>query len=246
VLLMHDRIAELDLRQVAQHAFGGRPARPFASAAGPCDGRIELRLRHHREARTRMDEAVQHGRHGEHHRIGRAEECVEGLAHDRMQTILGEVREHRLASPEGLGNDQRAQPASIEKRIEPRERMVRTAVRLHVGQRGGEAALSRRGTACHLDARKALDRAEQCIGREVEILRRQHRTRAVPLQDVVTRIGVAPELQRRVLELAVQADGRLLGQVVDQGRGVLEEQRQIVFDPRGRQALAHVLVERRS
>src|SRR5260221_8315387 len=45
------------------------------------------------------------------------------------------------------------------------------------------------------------------------------------------------------MHLSVHADGGALRQVVEDRRGLLEKERQVVLDPGGRDAVAHVLVD---
>jgi hypothetical protein len=56
-------------------------------------------------------------------------------------------------------------------------------------------------------------------------------------------VRVARELREGGVHFAVHADGRALGEVVEEGRGLLEKQRQVVLDPGRRDAVAHVLVD---
>ncbi len=107
----------------------------------------------------------------------------------------------------------------------------------------GEWVVDLRGAARELNARERLHGAEERIYSEIQILRRQHRTRAIPLEHVVACNGIPPELERRVLDVAVQAEQRMGRQIIREDRRLLEEERQVVLDPSGRESFAHILVE---
>ncbi len=104
------------------------------------------------------------------------------------------------------------------------------------GTRGGSIAFDVR-------ALEGLCPHEKILGAEEQIRGRQQRPRAVALQELVAALRVAPELGQRLVHLAVHADRGAFGQVVEDRRGPLEEQRQVVLDPGGGDAVAHVLVD---
>jgi hypothetical protein len=64
----------------------------------------------------------------------------------------------------------------------------------------------------------------------------------VAAQQLVARLGIAPEGGDGVGQVAFGGEQRVLGEVVGQHRGLLEEQRQVVLDARGHAAGANVLV----
>jgi hypothetical protein len=95
-------------------------------------------------------------------------------------------------------------------------------------------------------ARQVLQRDEEGLVGQEELLGCQHRAAAVALQQVVARARVLPELGDRRRHVAVQQHRRLGGQVVQQRRGLVEEQRQVVLDAGGGDAVGDVLVDRRA
>ncbi|MPM49585.1 hypothetical protein SDC9_96315 [bioreactor metagenome] len=58
-----------------------------------------------------------------------------------------------------------------------------------------------------------------------------------------TFLGVLPEAQKGLFQIAVQYHGGRFAQVVEHGGRVVKEQRQIVFNARRGNAVAHVLVD---
>ena len=76
-------------------------------------------------------------------------------------------------------------------------------------------------------------------------MRRQQRALRIAAQQAIARLGVLPEALDRRTDFAVNAQRGIGGHVIGQGRGRVEEQRQVVFDAARREAVADVAVERR-
>jgi hypothetical protein len=74
-------------------------------------------------------------------------------------------------------------------------------------------------------------------------LRRQHRAFGIALHEAVALLGVLPEVLEGRLQVAVQHHRGVGAQVVEDGGGVVEEQRQVVLDAGRGHAVADVLVD---
>ncbi|MNX96372.1 hypothetical protein D3C86_1286840 [compost metagenome] len=141
------------------------------------------------------------------------------------------------------------------------------ASRVRAQQHAGLARLHQRaqlgdgvfGTACHADVGRGAEvgvrlacgqrQAAEFLQPGVEGFvvqeqggRRQHRTLAVALQEAVAAGCVLVEALDRVVDIADGDRDRALGQVVEQGGRLFEEERQVVLDAGKRNAVADVLV----
>src|SRR5438270_144486 len=84
---------------------------------------------------------------------------------------------------------------------------------------------------------------EKILGAQEKLRGREQWPRAVACEELVAALRVAPEFGEALVHFAVHADRGALRQVVEDRRGSLEEQRQVVLDPGGRDAVAHILVD---
>jgi hypothetical protein len=85
--------------------------------------------------------------------------------------------------------------------------------------------------------------AEERVRHQEQILRLEQGPVLVALHQPVPALGVAPEILHRRLDVAVQHQGRVIPQVVEQGGACLEEQGQVVLHAAGGQLVGNVLVE---
>ena len=167
------------------------------------------------------------------------------------EAVFGEVLLHRLAPSRALGADQHARAAfRREKALQRGERIVGAAVDLHGRQRHrarrDAPGASARRVARQFDARERLERAVERVRRQEQLGRRQQRPRLVAAQQLVARLRCpARSARSRRATSPTQRDGGVARQVVGERRGLFEEQRQVVLDAAGHDAVAHVLVERR-
>src|SRR5260221_1928191 len=95
-------------------------------------------------------------------------------------------------------------------------------------------------------SRVRLDRSKKTVCGEEQLARRQYRPAAVSTQHAIARLRVLPELLDRRLQVVMHNQRCIRRQVVGQDRGVVEEQRQVVFDPGGADAIAHGLLKSRT
>lgn len=88
--------------------------------------------------------------------------------------------------------------------------------------------------------------AAELVVRQEELRRRQQRASLVAAHQAVARFGVLPEAVDRGIDIAMQRDDRIGGKVIDQRRGRIEEERQVVLDAAGHDTGGNVLVQRRT
>ena len=162
--------------------------------------------------------------------------------------VLGEVLLHRLASARAFRADQHPAIERFERSLECGERIVGAAVHLHGWQpANGSVDVDSGLRSGHrdVDARKRLQRSAQFVVRQEELRRRQQRTCLVAAHQSIARLGVLPEAIDGRVDVAVQRDDRVARKIVDECRGRVEEERQVVLDAARRDACRDVLVQRR-
>ena len=246
VRYMHHRVADLQFRQVAQPALHGRRLACIAANPAAGGGGIELGLGEHRElCRGQHEAACERGDAECETRVGIQEgaEVGAGLGAD---LVFGEELRHRLAPAGRIGQQQHAAVEAGEEGLELVQRIGRLALDGDVGgwQRKRVGGGGRRFGGDR-QARQVLQRDEEGFVGQEKLLGRQHRAGAVALEQVVARAGVLPELGDRARHVAVQQHRRVGRQVIEERRGVVEEQRQVVLDTSRGDAVGDVLVDRR-
>ncbi len=237
VLLVHDRVADLQLRQVAQHPLDRSTRLGFARAVAD-HARIELGLGDDRPAFGAHHEAVSQGTDTKHKRPVPRLEFLEVLAQARLEAVLGKIGRHGLAPARRLGGHHHAQIRCVEEAFERGKRILRAAVH-------GDARRRRRGHAAGLvlllaveiDARVLAQPQVELLGRHEELRRRQQRPVGVAALQAEPRGRLAPEVLDRARHVVVQRHAAALRKIVEQRRGRFEEQRQVVLDAGGRHAV---------
>ena len=98
--------------------------------------------------------------------------------------------------------------------------------------------------AAQADAGIGRQRGEQVFDRQEEFDRGKHRTLSVVTPVAVPVPGVRPERLGRIVDVLGEHDDRAAREVVEQSGGLLEEQRQVVFDARRPASLTDFPVDR--
>ena len=134
VLLVHDRVADPHLGQIAQHRVDVAAPR-LSLARPPHDTRIELGLGNQRDVRRRPDEpGMQRARHQRRARV--ASDEFGPVGDDcRLESIFGEILLHGFAAPETLRGDQHAFARGGHMALERAQRIIGPAVDLDRRQR---------------------------------------------------------------------------------------------------------------
>ena len=247
VLLVDDRVAGAHLGEVAQHRVDVRPSRAVAAAAAN-DARVELGLGDERELRRRPHEAGVHRRRAERDGGVAREELAEIVDVRQAEPVLGEILVHRLAAAGALRADQDPHAARVGKEaLERSQRVVGAAIDLNGRERRRDAFDRSRARVrgVPFDPGEGLERSVERVFRHEYLGRWKKRSRLVATQEPVARIGVLPEARHRAADVADAGNDCIPRQVVGERRRRLEEQRQVVFDAPGGDAVAHVAVERR-
>ena len=247
VLLVDDGVADADLGQVAHHRVDIRTP-PGVALAAAYDVRVELGFSDKCKSRGWPREARVERRRGQRDlRVARGE-CGERFDDGRPHAVLGEILLHRLASARAFGADQHPAIERFERSLECGERIVGAAVHLHGWQpANGSVDVDSGLRSGHrdVDARKRLQRSAQLVVRQEELRRRQQRTCLVAAHQSIARLGVLPEAIDGRVDVAVQRDDRVARKIVDECRGRVEEERQVVLDAARRDTCRDVLVQRR-
>jgi hypothetical protein len=268
VRLMHHRVADAQLTEVAQHTLGAAPG--IVAAARLTDlGGVEFGLGDHRDATLGIEPSLRQrpdgdGRHAaSRHRRGAAgatgvDAGKAGPAIDRLgpQAVLGHQLRQGLAAAGRLGHHQHASGKAGDEALEGAERVLGAAVdgqrrqpvagrlgSLRGGRSGGRSC-GGGGRQAHLGARP--QQLEQGLGAEEDVARRQQGALRIAPEQLVARACVAPEGLGCPVHVVVEQHQRVVGQVVGEGRQLVEEQRQVVLDAGRRHAVADVAVDARA
>ncbi|MCY1525359.1 hypothetical protein D9M68_603350 [compost metagenome] len=128
--------------------------------------------------------------------------------------------------------------------LEARQRIFRAAHHRQVRQfLEDRAVLHVLRVAAQRELRVFVGAGVELLGAEEQRLGRQHGPLGVALDEAVAVLRVLPEALEGGFEVAVQYHRGRFTEVVEHGRGLLEEQRQVVLDAGGGHAVAHVLVD---
>ena len=117
VLLMHHRVARLELGQVAQHAFHVALLRGARGAASGLRG-IQLGLGDDGELVIRQREADLDGADAEHEFVFAGEEGCVVFAHGGREAVFLQVAGHDLAAAEAVGEQQYASGVDLQEVLE--------------------------------------------------------------------------------------------------------------------------------
>jgi hypothetical protein len=241
VLQMHHRIADLQFGQIAQEVLGSDLA-TVALAARTRLRRVELAFGHQREWWRLQHEAFGQRPDGDRQCGFRREHRIEAIARRTGQTVFGEVVDQCFAPACRLGHHHDALCGN--ERAQAEQRVGRLALDAELGQRTGTGGGVRRAAPHAHDGAVGERYVELLFGQE-KLGRRQDGPCAFALHQIEAAFRVAPEVADRVIHFGVERDQCVGRQVVEQGVGVLEEQRNVVLDAGGGHAVRHVLVDDR-
>ena len=202
------------------------------------------------------------GRVGEHHARGErgdrngdrrvaGEELVPAGDDARLDAERPQQVEQQFAATGGFRGQQhpprmRGEPLGerpdrfLASYVEARGRRLAGAEihRLDAGDRLTRAGAAEQQLAARARGRRPLGRRQAQLGWG------EHRVLDVVAPLLVARLDGAPGLGQPIVVVRRERDHRAVGEVVEEARGRLEEQRQVVLDSRRRESLAHVAVQR--
>ena len=193
--------------------------------------------------RTQLEAGIQR-RHAQHHWGAAAGKLGIAVARLEAQIVLVEVLLQRFAAAMRFGADQHALVGLQQIGAQVDQRIVGAAVDGDIRNRRRQ--FGRRRAGLDHPAPVGLGQREEILVAQEQGFRRQQRPLAVRLQEVVARLRIGPEAPDRAFDIADQREQGVGRQVVEQRRGLLEKQRQIVFDAGRGDAVADVLVDRRT
>src|SRR6267378_3831184 len=176
VLLVHHRVTDLQLRQVAQHPLDGSARLGFACAVANHSG-IKLGLGDDRPAFGGHHEAASHGGDTKHKRPVSRLEFLKVPARAWLEAVLGKIGCHRLAPARRLRGHHHAQIRGIEEAFERGKRILRAAVHGDARQRRRDHAAVVRVLllVVEIDARVLAQPQVEFFRRNEELRRRQQR-----------------------------------------------------------------------
>ncbi len=236
VLHVHHRVARAQLGEIAQHAFDRGDRFPVARRARAGGSGVELRLGDEAQLFRIEEEAVQERRHAQRKPRFRAAEFLETPGRFRLQAVFGQVLRQRFAAAGRFGEQHHPGRRLREEGFQAVQGIGGAPLHRELGQRNSLRRFD-------VGPGEIVRPHEEILGAQENLRGRQQGPRPVALQELVAAVRVAPELGEGGVHLAVHADGGAFRQVVEDRRGLLEEKRQVVLDPGGRDAVAHVLVD---
>ena len=244
VVRMHHRVADLQLRQVLDQRIDVADLLLLAAPARARRGREQLGLGDEldRRAHVRFEPEESLRQRRDRDREVRVAGLEVGQARDtrRLDPAVAQQFEQAFAPALGLGDDQHAVRRRGDLVLQARQGLGRAAVDAQLGQGAGPRHVV---AAAQRELGVPVAQREEVFGLEEQLFRRQDRPLAVRLQEAMALARVGPELPQRLVDLAVQRERRALAEVVEDRRGAVEEQRQVVLDAAARQPGADVLVQ---
>ena len=237
VLLVHHRIADLQLGQVAQPVVERglalrRVARASCRAAG-------VQLGFGDEGKLFEQKSVVQGCHAEREFGVAGQKAWEVAAGRGFQAVFVEQVGERFAPSGRFGEQQNAPGKAVDKGFQARERVVGAALDGYRGD-GSRRAI---GAGVQNQSCVGLGGNEERLFSQKQIGGRQQRPALFAGEHVEARLRIAPESADRLGNVVVQAQHRVFRQVVEQRCRFVKEQRQPVFDAGRRDAGGDVLVD---
>ncbi|MCY1352807.1 hypothetical protein D9M69_391260 [compost metagenome] len=200
-----------------------------------------------RQPRVIQQQAFVQGGDGDGQALGAGDERWPAFDFLRTQLEAGEHLQQHLAAPGGFGAEQHAAGEFVEEAAQGRQRFAGLGLDRQVGQgAGGEALTTNAGFDVFLaqyQARRALEPGEAILHREEQLGGRHQRALGVDATFLVAVAHVVPELVGSLFDPRQGEHLGVLGQVIEEGGGFLEEQRQVVLDAGRGDAAGEVLVD---
>ena len=241
MILVHYRVADLQFREVAQPAFEVGPACVRALVARAGGGGVELVFGN--DSKVGENETTRERGGRKHQASFTHDECGKIGACFSVQLVFGEIFLQRFTSAGGFGEQQYAGRSGVEKVAQRCQRVVGFAVDSNVGKRVWQLGCRPASADFLQELCKRVGRDEEVLVAQKEFCRRQYGSRTVAAKHLVARLQVGPELRKCSRHIAVQHECRFGRQVVEQGRGLLEKEWQVILDAGGHDAVRDVLVE---
>ena len=250
VLLVHDRGARVEVLQVAQDRFRVRDslAAPLDRSARP----EQLCLGNHRDRRGREREAGQIRRHREHETRAAGGEGIPALDDAHLVVVRAQHLVQHFTPAGGVGGDQHAPLERAQERIERGKRLgcAHIDAQLARGRAGKVAHRLRLAVQLGLRFERIEGNAGEGAEVRVELCRVEKQLRGfqqwtleVVAALLVALADVLPGLDQGCGESGVVDDHGIGGQVVEQRRHRIEEQRLVELHTRRRQPLAHAAID---
>ncbi|MCY1522434.1 hypothetical protein D9M68_572910 [compost metagenome] len=195
-----------------------------------------------------QQQAFVHRRDGDRQALAVFEELRPAFDFHRAQLDARQQLQQHLAAAGGFGGEQDAPVELLDELAQAGQRLGGLGLDGQFRQRlrrellAADARFDGLGADHH--ARPALQAGEAVLHRQEQLGRRQQRALGIVAAVLVAVAHVAPELLGGLLDARQGEHLGVLRQVVEQGRGFLEEQRQVVLDAGRRQAAGEVLVDR--
>ena len=253
VLSVHDRVADFELGQILEHAVDIGLALFLAARACARRLGVELGFSDDREGlrRVAVDEAARQGLRRDHQARAGGQKVGERFARHRVHIGFAQILQHGFAPACRIGREQHAAVERVDEVAQRRDRVICAAVDGDGRQTPRHACGSRLAIRTVFAAPQRRRRKRSRIDKkrlpvEINRVRRKQGPDRVFLQKAVALLQFFPERRERLIDPAMRDQQRICGQIVKQGLGVLEKQRQVILDAGRRHAIGHVLVHRKA
>ena len=179
--------------------------------------------------------------------LGTREERLPGVEASRPLPAVVKEIQHALTPARRVGGEQHAAVEVGEKRHQGRGRIVETRLYPHRRRFAGRGIQHARPLGLRVGA--VTQRVAGCEPRadRRRLVKRlpglQHRTLRVYAADGVAFLNIAPRRREDVLDVRRRSDDGILREVVEEGRRIVEEQRQVVLDPAVSDAVRDLAVD---
>ncbi len=205
-----------------------------------------MRFGDHRQRRVGEQNPLLQGRDDNPQALVALEELRPPFELLRPQTAAPQGFQQRLAPSGRFGHKEHPAVEALHELAQRRGGLLRTGVERQGGRRLGgvvhPVALQQLEVLAD-HPRDRLDAAEQLRDFDKELVGFERRAVGVEPGQLEALIALAPERLRRLVDPLAGEQQRLGGQIVEQGFGLGEEEREVVFDAGRRQGVAHIAVD---
>ena len=247
VVLVHDRCAGAQVGQLLDDARGiaVRPA-PAALLLRALAGQLLLGEQHHRGIAERR--AGRDRRNGDREGVLRIEELAPARHRLRLEPLATQQLHQQLTTSRRLGREQHPLPDRTQQRRELDDGFLATRIEQRIRRRFGPQVHYRlvrcllRGRSVEQQRRQPSCARQPLVRIHADFARFEHRVLDVVATVLVTFRDGLPGRTQALLVAGRKHQRRRGGQVVEQVRGLVVEQRQEVLDPGRRESVADVPV----
>ena len=235
VLQVHHQCPGLQVGQAAHDTFGVLAAFSIPPSGAGMAGK-QLRLGQNGDAFVGQAAAAGKRQHGQRQPVVAAGERGPGFQHPRLDGVSFQVRRDQLAPPGGVGGQQ--DPARCF--AQPLGRLLRGVIQIQRfgrTERGGG-----RLAPGHAHRGAVFQRGQELVGIQVKLVGPQRRALAIAGALLMSLGHLLGEFGGGLVAAGQHDQSVFARKIVEQARGSIEKQRQVLLQPLAVGALANLLV----